>query len=173
MTAFSHLLMPAILTVFGLACVFSKKDLPSAFLSGAKEGLRSGVGLLPTLVILLTAVSMFSASGAPEMLAELLSPLLSRLGIPAELTPLLIVRPLSGSGATALLSEVYETYGADSFAAKCASVLTASSDTLVYVTAVYLSAAGVKRSRHTVPAAILVMLLGVVLSCLLVRWLGI
>ena len=169
MTAVSHFLMPAILTVFGLACVFSKKDLPGAFLIGAREGLRSGVGLLPTLVILLTAVSMFTASGAPAFLADLLSPLLSRLGIPAELTPLLIVRPLSGSGSTALLNEIYETYGPDSFAAKCASVLTASSDTLVYVVAVYLSAAGVKKSRHTVPAALTVMLLGIVLSCLLVR----
>jgi len=168
-TFFSHLLMPAVLTVFGLACVFSRKDLPGAFLQGAKGGLQSAVGLLPTLVILMTAVSMFSASGAPQMLARLLSPLLSRLGIPAELTPLLIVRPLSGSGSTALLTEIYAAYGPDSFASKCASVLTASSDTIVYVIAVYLSAAGVKKSRHTVPAALAVMLLGIVLSCLLVR----
>ncbi len=171
MNAFSHVLLPAILAVFGLACVFSKKDLPGAFLSGAKEGLRSGIGLLPTLVILLTAVSMFSASGAPELLSKLLAPLLSRLGIPSELTPLLIVRPLSGSGSTALLNEIYETYGPDSFPAQCASVLTASSDTLVYVVAVYLSAARVTKSRHTIPAALLVMLLGIVLSCLLVRFL--
>ena len=172
MTAVSHALIPAILAIFGLACLLSQKDLPDAFMTGAKEGMRSGIGLLPTLVLLLTAVSMFTASGAPALLAELLSPVLSRLGIPSELTPLLIVRPLSGSGSTALLSEIYETYGPDSFAAKCASVLTASSDTLVYVVAVYLSAAGVKRSRHTVPAALIVMVLGILLSCLLVRFLG-
>jgi spore maturation protein B len=164
--------MPAIMTFFGLACVFSKRDLPGAFLSGAKDGLRSGIGLLPTLVILLTAVSMFTASGAPAMLANVLSPVLSHIGIPAELVPLLITRPLSGSGSTALLSDLYETHGPDSFVGTCASVLTASSDTLVYVISVYLSAAGVKKSRHTVPAALLVMLLGIVLSCLLVRLLG-
>lgn len=173
MTAFSYTVIPLILTVMGLACAFSKKDLPGAFLKGAKEGLTSGVGLLPTLVILMTAVSMFSAGGAPELLSEWLSPVMTKIGIPPELTPLLIVRPLSGSGSTALLNELYEAHGPDSFVAKCASVLTASSDTLLYVTAVYLSAAGVKKSRHTVPAAILVMLLGIVLSCVLVRALGI
>ena len=173
MIALSHLLMPAILALFGLGCLLSRKDLSGAFLTGAKGGLHSAIGLLPTLVILLTAVAMFSASGAPQLLGELLSPLLDRLGIPAELATLLLVRPFSGSGSTALLTEIYETYGPDSFPAKCASVLTASSDTLVYVIAVYLSAAGVKRSRHTVPAALAVMLLGIVLSCLLVRMLGI
>ncbi len=173
MTALSQALIPCILVAVGMACLFAKKDVTGAFLSGAKEGLSSGVGLLPTLVILMTAVSMFRASGAASYLSGLLSPLLSFLGIPSELTPLLLVRPLSGSGSTALLTELYESYGADSFAAKCASVLTASSDTMVYVIAVYLSAAGVKRSRHTIPAALLVMLLGIVLSCLLVRVLGI
>ncbi len=169
MITLSYYCIPLLLAVFGLACVFSKKDLPSAFLTGAKDGLSSGIGLLPTLVILMTAVSMFSASGAPELLAKLLEPLFTKIGIPPELTPLLIVRPLSGSGSTALLHEIYETYGADSLAAQCASVITASSDTLIYVTAVYLSAAKVKKSRHTIPAAILVMLAGILLSCFLTR----
>ena len=173
MTALSQALIPCILVAVGMVCLLSKRDMTSAFLTGAKEGLSSGVGLLPTLVILMTAVSMFRASGAASYLASLLSPLFSVLGIPSELTPLLLIRPLSGSGSTALLTELYESYGADSFVAKCASVLTASSDTLVYVIAVYLSAAGVKRSRHTIPAALLVMLLGIVLSCFLVRALGI
>ena len=172
-TAVSHIIIPLLLALMGLACAFSKKDLPGAFLTGAKDGLSSAVGLLPTLVLLMTAVSIFSASGAPELLSEFLAPLMTKLGIPPELTPLLVVRPLSGSGATALLSNIYETYGPDSFAAKCASVLSASSDTLLYVTAVYLSAAGVKKSRQTVPAALLVMMLGIVLSCFLVRVLGI
>ena len=169
MSFFSSLIIPSILAVFGIACTFSKKDLPSAFLDGAKSGLESGIGLLPSLVILMTAVTMFSTSGAAEALSQLLEPLLIRLGIPSEIIPLLIVRPISGSGGTALLSDILEKYGADSSAAKCASVLMASSDTLVYVVAVYMSAAGIKKTKHTLPAAFIVMLLGIFLSCLFVR----
>lgn len=172
MQTFSSLIIPAILTFFGIGCLFSKKDLPGAFTEGAKEGLRSCIGLLPTLVLLMTAVAMFRASGAAEALANLLRPVAEKLGIPPEITTLLLVRPFSGSGATALLSELYETFGPDSFPAKCASVLTASSDTLVYVLSVCLTAAGVKKSRHTLPAAILTMLTGIFLSCLAVRLLG-
>ena len=165
MTFFSSLIIPALLTLFGLACVFSKRDVPSAFLEGAADGVRSGIGLLPSLVILMTAVSMFSASGAAEALSELLEPIMTKLGIPSELIPLIVVRPVSGSGSTAMLSEIFEKYGPDSYAAKCASVLMASSDTLVYVAGVYMSAAGVRKTRHTLPAAFLVMLLGIFLSC--------
>ncbi len=166
MNFISSLIIPLILAIFGIACTFSKKELPSAFLDGAKSGLDSGFSLLPSLVILMTAVTMFSASGAADALARLLSPLFTRLGVPAEIVPLLIVRPISGSGGTALLNDILEKYGADSSVAKCASVLIASSDTLVYVVAVYMSAAGIKKTRHTIPAAVIVMLLGIFLSCL-------
>ncbi len=169
MNFFTSLLIPALLSLFGLACCFSRRDLPDAYLKGAQEGLQSAFRLLPSLALLMTAVSMFTASGAAEALASLLRPLLSRLGIPSELVPLLIVRPVSGSGSTALLSELYERLGADSFAARCASILAASSDTLLYITAVYMSAADVRKTRHTLPAALLVMLLGVFLSCLAAR----
>lgn len=165
----SDLILPLLLALFGLCAALSKKDLATPFLEGAKSGIANAFSLLPTLTLLLTAVSMFRASGATELLSSLLSPLLTKIGVPAELTPLLIVRPLSGSGATALLSELYDTYDPDSFVSCCATVLSASSDTVVYVGSVYMAAAGVKKTRHTYPSALLVMLLGIVLSCLLVR----
>lgn len=165
----SDLILPLLLALFGLCAAFHKKDLIVPFVEGAKSGIQNAFSLLPTLTLLLTAVAMFRASGATELLSQLLSPLLTRVGVPSELTPLLIVRPLSGSGATALLSELYETYGPDSFVGRCATVLSASSDTVVYVGSVYMAAANIKKTRHTYPAAILVMLLGIVLSCLLVR----
>lgn len=168
MTLLSSLLLPSIFAIFGLYAMLSKRDLSSSFLEGARDGMKSAFSLLPTLTLLLSAVSMFSASGATELLSEWLSPLLSKCGIPAELTPLFLVRPLSGSGSTALLTDLYETHGPDSFVSKCASVLTASSDTVVYVIAVYMSAANVKKTRHALPAALLTMLFGIVLSSLLV-----
>ena len=165
----SYLFLPLVLAFFGLYMLCNKKDLSTPFLTGAKEGMTSGLSLLPTLALLLTAVTMFSASGATELLSCWLSPLLSRIGIPGELTSLILVRPLSGSGSTALLSDLYETYGPDSLVAHCASVLTASSDTAVYVVTVYMASTGVKRTRHALPAALLTMGIGVLLSCLLVR----
>lgn len=166
----SALILPIILSAFSLFCIFSKNDTQNSFISGAKEGLNSAFSLIPTLVLLLTAVSMFSASGAAELLAKFLSPILSKVGVPSELAPLLIVRPLSGSGATALLTDVFEKHGPDSFIGICASVISGSSDTVFYVTALYMSGAGATKSRYTLPCAIAVMILGIVLSCLLVRF---
>ena len=165
----SSLIFPLILSAFSVYVLISKKDSQSAFILGANEGLRSAFSLIPTLVLLLTAVSMFTASGASEMLSNLLSPILSKGGVPSELAPLLIVRPLSGSGATALLSDIFEAHGADSFIGKCASVISGSSDTIFYVTAMYISGAGATKSRYTLPVAIAVMIFGTVLSCLTVR----
>ena len=169
MTYIAEVIIPALLAAFGLCCAFSRKDLPGAFLDGAKEGLSSGIGLLPSLVILMTAVSMFSASGLADAVSGFCTPFFTRIGIPEELVTFIIVRPVSGSGSVALLNEIFEKTGPDSFPSKCASVIMASSDTLIYVIAVYMSAAGVKKTRHTLPAAFLVMLLGIFLSCLLVR----
>jgi len=162
MMTLASLALPLLFALFGLLLAFSRNDLADAFRTGATEGLHTAFGLLPTLVMLMTAVSMFSASGAPAYIATWLAPVLAKLGIPSELTPLLLIRSLSGSGSTALLTQLYDTYGPDSAIAFYASVLTASSDTLLYVIAVYLS--GIKKTRHTLLSAILVMLLGILLS---------
>lgn len=166
---FSSLILPIILSLFAIYVIFSKKDAQNVFLLGAKEGLNGAFSLIPTLVLLLTSVSMFSASGASDLLSEVLSPILNKVGVPSDLAPLLIVRPLSGSGATALLTDVFEARGPDSFIGKCASVISGSSDTIFYVTALYMSGAGATKSRYTLPCAIAVMLFGTVLSCLIVR----
>ena len=92
-----------------------------------------------------------------------------RIGIPSEILPLLLTRPVSGSAATAVFSALADDLGADSFPALCAAVIMGSSDTLAYVTAVYFSSVEVRRTRHTYPVALAVMLLCVFLSCLLVR----
>lgn len=169
MTGLTDLIIPALLAAFGLCCAFSRKDLSNKFLEGARNGLNSAIELLPSLVILMTAISMLSASGLEDTVSDLLAPLLSKLGIPDELVSFIIVRPFSGSGSIAMLNEIFEKTGADSLPSKCASVIMASSDTLIYVCAVYMSAAGIKKTRYTVPAAFLVMLFGIFLSCLLVR----
>jgi spore maturation protein B len=113
---------------------------------------------------------MFTASGAAELLSKLLYPILNKVGVPSELAPLLIVRPLSGSGATALLTDVFEKHSPDSFIGLCASVISGSSDTVFYVTALYMSGADATKSRYALPCAIVIMIIGILLSCILVRF---
>ncbi len=162
-------IIPLLFALFGLSCLISKKDTLPSFTDGARSGFHSAISLLPSLVLLMTAVSMFSASGATDAIASLLSPIMTKLGVPAELLPLIILRPVSGSGSAALLSEILNEHGPDSFVGRCASVLTASSDTLIYVVTVYMASAGIKRIRHTMLAGATVMILGIFLSCFFVR----
>ena len=169
MKQLSEAILPLILLLVSLLLLFPKKDLFSAFLEGATDGLRSCVQLFPTLVVLLTAVGAFTASGAADALALWLAPACQWLGIPAELVPLLLVRPVSGSGATALAADLFARYGADSFAGLCASVLMGCSDTVIYICAIYYGGIGVRYTRHTLPAALLTMCFCIFFSCCLVR----
>ncbi len=165
----TDIILPIILLAFGFACVFSKKVTADSFTDGARDGIKTAFSLIPTLVLFITAISMLRASGLTDIITSLLSPVLSKAGIPSELVPLLVVRPMSGSGSTALLSELLSEYGADSFVGRLASVISASSDTVFYVTALYMSGAGVKSSRYTLPLAFAVMILGIFLSAAVTR----
>jgi spore maturation protein B len=137
--------------------------------TGATEGVRTAVRLLPTLTALLVAVGMLRASGAVETVGAWLSPLLSRVGVPSALTPLLLTRPFSGSAATATYAELLATVGADSFVAACATVVMGSSDTAVYVISVYFSSVGVKKTRYALPLSLALMMFCVFFSCFLCR----
>lgn len=153
----------------GAAFLFSKKDLTAAFLTGAGEGIAGAVRLLPTLILLLVGTSMLTASGAAEAIASLLSPLLTGLGIPEEVICFLVTRPFSGAAGTAMASELLTKLGADSLSGIMVSLIMATSDTAVYVISVYLSAAGVKKSRHLIPSVILGILFQTFFCALLAR----
>ena len=125
--------------------------------------------VLPALVGLLTAVAMFRASGALEWLTGLCAPALEFLGIPPETTPLMLVRPVSGSGALAVGSDLIATYGPDSYIGRVAAVMLGSTETTFYTIAVYFGSAGIIRTRHTVPAALAADLTGFLASAFAVR----
>lgn len=165
----SALPMPLILCAVGIILLCSKKDRFESFLTGARQGLDTAVQLLPTLCALIVGVSMLTASGAVDLLAKLLSPVANVIGVPCELLPLLLTRPFSGSASTASFAELLETVGADSFAGLCASVIFATSDTMVYIISVYFSSVGIKRSREAFPIATAVMLFCIFFSCFLCR----
>ena len=165
----SSLAMPCVMLFVCALLTFSKKADFDDFLSGAREGLSTCVKLLPTLTALLVAVSMFSASGAADFIWRLLSPVATKIGIPADILPLILTRPVSGSASSAVLADIYKRCGADSFASRVASVIAGSGDTVLYIAAVYFGAVGVKKTRHTLPAAFLTMIFCIFFSSLVCR----
>lgn len=169
MEELSKLIVPLILCMTGVGLLFSRKDLFEGFVCGAKKGMDSAVGILPTLVMLMAAISMFNSSGASQMMTELLSPIVERVGIPAEIIPLVIVRPLSGGASTAMITDIFTKYGADSFAGRCASVICGSSDTVLYVVSVYFGAVGVKKTGKTLLVSLFVAVFCVFLAVFLCR----
>lgn len=150
----STLVVPVILCFTACFAMHRRVDVYSALTKGAEEGLTVLLHILPSLIGLLTAVYMFRVSGAMEFLAALLSPALEKLGIPPETAPLLFIRPISGSGALAVGSEIMETYGADSYIGRVAAVMLGSSETTFYTIAIYYGSAGIVKTRYTIPAAL-------------------
>ena len=165
----SSLAVPLILCFVSALMIFGKTPYFDSFIEGARDGLKSAVGLLPTLGALMAAVGMLRASGLEDVLASATSPICEKIGIPAELLPLLVIRPFSGSASYAAYSSLLGKWGADSFVSLCASVILGSSDTMVYVISVYFSSVGIKRSRYAFPCAAAVMIFCIIFSCIVCR----
>ena len=165
----SALIIPVLFAGTAIYALYKKVDVYSALTSGIGDGLSMIVKILPSLVGLLTAVYMFRASGAMDFLVKWLSPLLQRLGIPPQTTPLLLIRPISGSGALAVGSELMGQYGPDSYIGRVAAVMLGCTETTFYTIAVYFGAAGIHRTRYTVPAALTADLVGFLTAAWCVR----
>ena len=165
----SSLVIPLLLAGVAVYGMGRRVDVYSALTHGAEEGLTVLLRIIPALVGLLTAVSMFRASGAMEWFSDLCAPVLELLGIPPETAPLMLVRPVSGSGALAVASDLLATYGPDSYVGRVAAVMLGSTETTFYTIAVYFGAAGIHKTRHTVPAALTADFMGFFASALSVR----
>ena len=165
----SELIVPVLLCAVGVYGAHRRVDVYGALTKGAEEGLTVLLRVLPSLVGLLTAVYMFRASGAMDWLGRLLAPVLTALGIPPECAPLLLIRPISGSGALALGSELMERCGVESYAGRVAAVMLGSSETTFYTVAVYYGAAGITKTRYTIPAALVADAVMFLLSAYAVR----
>lgn len=154
MELFFTMLTPCILCGAALWGIYRRVDVYDGLMTGAADGLGVLVRIVPAMVCLLTAVSMLRASGALSLAAQWLEPVLSRLGIPPETVGLLLVRPVSGSAALGLGSDLIQTYGPDSRIGRTAAVMLGCSETTFYTVAVYFGAAGVKKTRFAIPAAL-------------------
>ena len=166
---FFTMLIPFIIAGVALYAMGRRVDVYSALVQGAGDGLGTLVRIVPALVGLLTAVHMLRASGALELAAQVLAPALNLLGIPPETVALMLVRPVSGSAALGVGSDIISTYGPDSYLGRVAAVMLGSTETTFYTVAVYFGAVGITRTRYAVPAALCADLAGFVAAAWAVR----
>ena len=165
----SSLVIPVLLAAVAVYGMGKRVDIYSALTHGAEEGLTVLLRIIPALVGLLTAVSMFRASGAMEWLSTLCASLLERLGLPSEVTPLMLIRPVSGNGALAVATDLIAANGPDSYIGRVAAVMLGSTETTFYTVAVYFGAAGIRKTRYAIPAALTADAVGFLAAAAMVR----
>ena len=162
-------LIPLLLLLTSALALRKQENAYDQLLTGAAEGLALLKSILPALILLLTAVHMLRASGAAEILSGFLSPVFSLFGIPPETALLVLIRPVSGSAALAVGAELMARYGVDSQIGRTAAVMLGSTETTFYTISVYFSAAGVKKTGHTIPAALFADFVGFTMAALTVK----
>jgi len=151
----SYYIIPIILIIPSFLFFSPGKNYLGAFLAGAKGGLETSFSLIPSLVLIMCAVSMFSSCGAAEAASSLVRPVFRTVGIPPDVLPLLLTRPFSGSAASAAYTDLMIRSGADSFSSFLSSVIMGSSDTVFYIVSVYFSVCpNIKRTGYTYPVAV-------------------
>lgn len=167
--SFSDFIIPVLIAVIMISGLIKKVDVFNEFIEGARENLKIGIQILPALIALMTAVGVFKASGALEVLTAIVSPVTEFLGFPPECFPLALIRPISGSGALAVYESILSENHPDGFVGRVASVLLGSTETTFYTIAVYYSVTNIKKTRHTLGAALAGDLTGFIVSALTVR----
>ena len=160
--AISLYAIPFIIVSIVLFGAFKKVNVYETFTDGAKDGFKTAVTIIPFLVGMLVAIGVFRASGAIDLITNALSPITSKIGMPGEVLPMALIRPLSGGGASGVMNELFATYGPDSLIGKMASVMNGSTETTFYVLAVYFGAVGIKKTRHALPAGLIADAVGLI-----------
>ena len=166
----SVFVIPTIIIGFPLYGLARRVPVYEEFIAGAREGFQVAVNIIPYLVAILFAVAMFRASGAMEFLVEGLRPLLAPLGVPPEVLPMVITRPLTGSGSAGIMLDLINTYGPDSLIVKIAATMFGSTETTFYVIAVYFGAINVRKTRHAVAAGLIADISAMILAVVVVKW---
>jgi len=165
----SYFVLPTLLVGFPLYGLIKGVRVYEVFVEGAKEGFEVAVTIIPYLIAILFAIGMFRASGAMDFLVNALDPVLGLIGVPAEVLPMGIVRPLTGSGSAGLVADMINQYGEDSLIVKLVATMFGSTDTTFYVIAVYFGAVNIRNTRHAVPAGLFADAVGFLASVYVVR----
>ena len=167
--ALSPLAVPFLLTFFPLYAAGRRIPVYAEFIEGAKEGFTITVRIVPYLVGMLVAIAVFRESGALNLLKDLLNPVLNWFQFPSDLLPMVLVRPLSGSGSIAILTDLVKQLGPDNILSYMAATIYGSAETTFYVVAVYFGSVGITKTRHAIPAGLFADLVGVIVSVLACR----
>ena len=157
----SSVILPSLVVLTVLLGLHARIDVYGAFVRGAMEGLKTLIDMTPYLCASLTATALLRETGVLSVLEDMIAPVLERISVPGETAHVVLLRPLSGSAALAAVRDVITTTGADSRASRVACVISGASETIFFTGSLYLGAAGVKRSRYAVPAALIAYVLGV------------
>jgi spore maturation protein B len=168
-TFISAIAIPMFILVFLGWGLIKKVKVYEVFVEGAKDGFNTAVKIIPYLVAMLFAIGIFRASGAMDVVVAVLSPVTNLIGMPAEVLPLGLLRPLSGSGSMGLMTELMKTNGPDSFIGVLASTMFGSSETTFYILAVYFGSVGIKNTRHALPAGLIADLFGMLGAVFITR----
>lgn len=161
--------IPAIITVILVHGLYKRVEVYDSFIEGAKTGIATAMEILPFIIAIFVGIEAMVSSGAMEYLEDIIGPIFEKLGIPRELTSLILLRPVSGSGSLALVERMVTTYGADSFLGNVASVMAGTCETVFYVIAVYFGATAVKKIRHSLLAGLVGYGVGVMASVWIYR----
>lgn len=162
-------IIPIVFVSIFVYCLIKNIPAYDFFVKGSKEAVGLVVAILPYLCAIFIFVSLMDASGVSDLLCKITEPILKIVGIPVELSKLVVLRPFSGNGSLAIVKDIYVQYGADSYIGRCASVVVGASDTIFYVTAVYFSTINIKNMRYIIPVCIIACFIGSIMACFFVR----
>ncbi len=165
----SAYILPIIFIALFCYSKYKKVNTYDTFVKGAKKAIPLVIDIFPYIAAIMLAVALLRASGITTLVAYFLSPIFNALGIPSELIELVLLRPFTGSGSYALLNDVLVQYGADSYISRCACVILGCSETIFYVTTVYISQTKVKKLLYAIPIALVCAVFGSVIACLLCK----
>ncbi|HID37953.1 MAG TPA: spore maturation protein [Calditrichaeota bacterium] len=165
----SILAIPVIILLFIGYGGLKKVKVYEVFVEGAKEGFNVGVKIIPFLVAMLVAIAMFRASGALDVITVLFKPITDFVGMPSEVLPMALMRPLSGSGSLGVMTDLMKTYGVDSLIGFTASTMFGSTETTFYVVAVYFGAVNIRNTRYALPAGLLADAAGLITAALICK----
>ncbi len=165
----SAYIVPIFIIFVLLYASYKNLNTYNIFVKGAKGAIELVVSIFPYIVAIMVSVALMRTSGLADLLTRLVSPIFNFLGIPNQVSELVLLRPFTGSGSFALLNDIYSQYGPDSYISRCASVIMGSSETVFYVATVYFSQTKVKKLLYAIPCALVASLVAAVLSCLLCR----
>jgi spore maturation protein B len=154
--------IPFILLFIPAYGFFRKVKVYESFTEGAKEGFSTAIKIIPYLVAMLVAIGIFRASGAMELFTKALSPVTKLIGMPGDVLPMALMRPLSGGGASGVMNSLFEAHGPDSIIGRMASIMMGSTETTFYVLAVYFGAVSIRKTRHALPAGLIADAVGII-----------